>query len=402
MGAPKHVPYKLGSNDANTNGEITTWGKWFAKKYESYAAKPDGYYGYDEVRAVSEYQRRAELPVTGWFDEVTALKSGYLKPKAKTREAHRPIWMYSAPGSGADWWMGPPFDTGEFCKGAFNLNHQPVGYPKGGYLGLMGGDPGLSYIDVITAEAAELERLIDACPDLNDPNVEFWFFGYSQSADGIKRAVVKLYGDDGKYKQLRSRINGLVLFGDPSRCPGPTKVGNDPKGWGIARYDSPQWADDLTWSITTHFDMYACTTDDTLLPLFYEWFIKAETELPFVVYCASIVIPAITSYLGIVGPLLGGLFGAAGAAILSATTGVALPFLTQLISGYGGGSPNPELVKALSAQGLLTPQGIGKLIATLAALPGVQTHGEYHLPKPEFGGRTGIQVACDIVKDFRR
>jgi hypothetical protein len=92
----------------------------------------------------------------------------------------------------------------------------------------------------------------------------------------------------------------------------------------------------------------------------------------------------------------------AGVAVLSTATGVGLPFLMKLIDGYGGGNPNPELVKALSAQGLLTPQGIVKVFATLAALPGVQTHGEYHLPKPEFNGRTGIQVACDIVRDFRR
>ena len=39
-------------------------------------------------------------------------------------------------------------------------------------------------------------------------------------------------------------------------------------------------------------------------------------------------------------------------------------------------------------------------IALVGALPGLQAHGEYHVPKPEFGGRTGIQVGCDLVRTF--
>jgi hypothetical protein len=51
---------------------------------------------------------------------------------------------------------------------------------------------------------------------------------------------------------------------------------------------------------------------------------------------------------------------------------------------------------------LISPAGVTRVIRTLASLPGIQTHGEYHLPKPEFGGRTGIQVGCDILAAFRR
>jgi hypothetical protein len=32
------------------------------------------------------------------------------------------------------------------------------------------------------------------------------------------------------------------------------------------------------------------------------------------------------------------------------------------------------------------------LIRTLVALGGIQAHSEYHLSKPEFGGRPGIEV----------
>jgi hypothetical protein len=52
---------------------------------------------------------------------------------------------------------------------------------------------------------------------------------------------------------------------------------------------------------------------------------------------------------------------------------------------------------------LLTGAGIGKkLIKTLAALPGVDTHGRYGEPRAEFGDRTGIEVAYDIIASFRR
>lgn len=400
---------KLGSSDANTGGEVTRWGKWFERKFKSYAAPVDGYYGLDEERAVRELQRRVHppLPITGRFDLTTAAHPQVrytfggqsAPPPAKE---HRPIWVLSLPGSGGWWGVGPGFDVGEWVKKDFNLNHQPVGSPIGGYLGLLGGDPGLSYNEVIEAQGREVERLLAANPDIVNPKFELWIFAYSQSADGAKETVARLFGDGGRFRHLRNRINGLVLFGDPTRRPGPTRVGNNPKGWGIARKTFPVWLEAKTWSITTNGDMYACTTDDTLLPLFYEWFVKAETELSFVGYSAGILIPAISSYLGLASPLLGAL-GLAPLAALAGTAGLGLGTLGQLLGSYGGGaSPNPELVDALSAKGLLTPAGIRKVVATLAALPGIQTHGEYHLPKPEFDGRTGLQVAYEIVRDFRR
>jgi hypothetical protein len=236
--------------------------------------------------------------------------------------------------------------------------------------------------------------------------IEFWFGAYSQSADGMKKAIARQFGDGGRFEKLRSRINGLILFGDPSRQPGPVKgqsAGYSPPGWGIARYLAPKWLEAISYSITTNGDMYACTADDTLLPGFYRWFIEAETSLSFVEFSAGIVIPAIASYLGIVGPLLGGLFGGAGAAIISGATGVGLPFLTQMLNS--GAVEDPYITKLrndLSAKGLLTIGGITKLFKTLAALPGIDTHGRYWEPRPEFGGRTGIQVGCEIMAGFRR
>ena len=390
------LPYKLGSNGA----EVLEWGKWFAKKYASYAAPADGYYGYAERDAVSELQRRLGIPVTGVFDELTAAKSGYKALGGGTPQTgpYRPIWFYSAPGSGAPWHIGPAFDTGEWVKKTFNLNHQPVGYPIGGYLGFMGGDPGLSYNDVITAEKVELARLIRTNPDLKNPNVEFWFSGYSQSADGMRRALAELFGNSGEFAHLRPRINGVINFGDPSRHAGRTKVGNTPKGSGIARYTAPQWLEDLTWSISSNGDFYSAC-DDTIRPLFYEWFIKAETELPFVIYTGQIIIPAL---LNLVAPFLGGIASPLASGILSGATGLGGGLINSMLGGISSSSepPNPELVKLLSVQGVLT--NLPQLIKLVASLGGLQEHGNYSAPRPEFGNRSGVMVACDIVKDFRR
>ncbi|OBK14100.1 hypothetical protein [Mycobacterium asiaticum] len=332
-----------------------------------------------------EYERRTGQVVDGIVSDQDLIDLKIVRP-------HRPIWCYSAPGSGVPWWVGPPFDLGEWCKNVLNLNHQPIGYPIGGYMGLMGGDPGLSYLDVIAALKAELRRLVATCPDLNDPNVEFWFFGYSQSADGIKRAVAELFGPGGEFARLRSRINGIIAFGDPTK-----------PDTGIARlvWTAPDWVTALTHSITNQSptpDFYA-EAADRIRPLFYEWFIRAETELPFVIYTGQIIIPAL---LNLVAPFLGSLASPLALPILAGATGAPAAALAPIVGGVLGSNekPNPELIKLLSVQGLLT--SAPDLIAVLMAMPGIGVHGDYHAPKPEFGGRSGYQVGCDIVAGFRR
>ena len=398
--------FKRGSNDQNTGNQITPWQQWayrYSKSYAEILGPIDGYFGDSEEAYVKVLQRKAGVPITGRFDDVTAAKVGYNKgPWASIPVITplRPIWGYSAAGTGGRADQGPQYEIGKLCMDILRINHQPLEYPAGGFLGLMGGDPGISYLESIANLDQTLERALDENPDIkNRPDVvEFWFFGYSQSADAIKRSVARLFGDGGKYAHLRSRINGLVLCGDPTRTPGPTRVGNNPYGWGISRWDAPEWLDQLTWSITTHYDLYACTTDDTLVKFFYPWFIRAETDLPFVVYSAKIIIPAILNFI----PIVGGLLGPAAAPALAGLTGVGIPFLNLILGaiGVGGDDPDPELIKLLSLEGILT--NLPQLIKTLIALQGIQTHGEYHLPKAEFGGRTGIQVGYDAVASFRR
>lgn len=398
------LPYKLGDHGP----EIDAWQEWFGRKFASYAPPRDAYYGSDEVRAVTEMQRRVGLPQTGRFDQATASHPKVAYPGYKPRE-HRPIWVYSAPGSGVSWDVGPPFDVGERCKKVLNLNHQPVGYAIGGYLGLMGGDPSLSYDDVIASEGVELERLLGVNPDVQEAMrlrradaraavaVELWFIGYSQSADGMKRAVARLFGPGGPYELLVDRINGVIVFGDPTT-----------PGTGIARlvWTSPDWLNKLTHVINNQSptaDFYGIAAD-SIRPLFYEWFVKAETELPFVIYTGQIIIPAL---LNLVAPFLGGLAGGGLASlmavpILAGASGVPAAALTPIVGGVlnARSTPNPDLIKLLSVQGILT--NLPQLLGLLAAMPGIAVHGDYYAPKPEFGGRSGVDVAYDIVAGFRR
>jgi peptidoglycan hydrolase-like protein with peptidoglycan-binding domain len=338
--------------------------------------------------AVAEFQRRVGLPQTGIMNAASQNRLGVAVNPSPPPPAYRPIWFYSAPGSGASWWVGPSFDTGQWCKDVLHINHQPIGFPMGGYMGLMGGDPSLSYNEVIAAEGAELERLLDTNPDINNPDVEFWFSGYSQSADGMEDALVRLFGDGGKYAHLRSRINGTLMFGNPSRQPGPTKVGNNPVGWGISRKVRPDWLKALTWSITAETpgapDFYACC-DDEIRPLFYAEIVQAETSLPFFVHVMKIALPVVAHL-----PFIG--------ALLAPVMALASP-LMGLINGPDE-PVDQKLEQLLSVQGVLT--NLPALFHLLGALPGIATHGSYYDPKPEFGGRTGIQVACDAVASFRR
>ena len=349
---------------------------------------------------VSEMQKRYGLPVTGIMNYASQLKCGFVKVESPPQPAYRKIWFYSAPGSGADWWQGPAFDTGQWVKDVLHINHQPVGYPKGGYMGLMGGDPGLSYNDVIAAEGSELERLLDANPDVQEAmtlratnpsapvEVELWFCAYSQSADGMEDELVRLFGDGGKYAKLRDRINGTLMFGNPSRQPGPTKVGNNPVGWGISRKVRPDWLKALTWSITAEGpgapDFYAAC-DDEIRPMFYQEIVKANTSLPFIVHVLKIALPVVANI-----PFIG--------VLLAPVMLIAEP-LMGLVSGPDE-PVDKQIEQLLSVQGVLT--NLPALIHLLGARPGIGSHGSYYAPHPEFGGRTGIQVACDAVASFRR
>ena len=416
------LPLRLGSSDQRGD-DVTHWQRWAVNYAESYAfllGAIDGYYGQSDATFTREMQRRLGLVQDGEFGPVTAGRVGYAG--TPPTPARRPIWFYSCPGSGADFWLGPSHDVGQMVSGrgfnepgrqSLNINHQPVSYAKGGYLGLMGGDPTFSYLEVIADQLASIRWLLQNNPDVlramtarhADPNapvdVELWLSGYSQSADGLCDAVLELFGDGGEFALIRDRINGLILFGNPAT----------PKT-GIARKVYPGWLVALMRNINTRDDFYAIARDD-IRPAFYAEIIKAEMELPFFVHLLRIAVPIILAWasamLPIFGPLLGG-FGPMVQLALGTLNGLqGLGHSPVLGTLMGQAGTDRDVATTKRVQDILTPTGvlenIDDLIAVIGALPGLQSHGLYHAiapRRPEFGNRTGTQLGYDIVAGFRR
>jgi hypothetical protein len=374
------------------------WAKKYASTYAFLLGSRDGYYGSDEARFTTEMQRRLGIVQDGKFGDRTAARAGYKWPGATAPpvvEVRRPIWLYSAPGSGAPWNVGPSFDLGNRAQDVLHINHQPIGYPIGGYLGLMGGDPTYSYNDVIGFEGAELERLLSINPDViealrlrqSNPRaavpLELWFSGYSQSADGLEDALVRLFGDGGRFAVLRDRINGVIQFGNPST-----------RGTGIARKVRPEWLYTLVHNVNYDNDFYAVATDE-IRPAFYAIIIEADTELPFFVHVLKVAMGVILNTV----PIFGGLLGPLAAPLLAGMTGLngMLPLLTGLMgtaNSTADEAVDKKLTDMLSATGLI--KNIPGLIALVGALPGLQAHGGYA------SDPVMMQRAYDVIAGFRR
>jgi len=359
----------------------------------------------------------------GWFDYDTKVQLE-IEPRpgggANPPPAHlvTDVHYLSAPGSGADWFIGPSFTVGEWLKKENGVHHWPLGFPKGGYLGLMGGDSAQSYNDTIALEDAEHERRIreDILPGYGivlapgervttehvkklPAGFKLALSGYSQSADGIIRSAARLYGDGGIFELLRPFLKVIMVFGNPARQGGPTRYGRNPKGKGISGYVAPSWLVPLIADVITEGpgapDFYACCTN-RIARVAYQVVVKAETEVAFLIYLAQIAVPALLNLVS--GGLLGGLGNLAAIPLLGGMTGLSGGQLAPMVNAAQQPEDNvtQEIVQMASIQGLLL--SIPDLIDLLIALPGIQTHGEYHLPKPEFNGLTGEQQGVVLVR----
>ncbi len=83
---------------------------------------------------------------------------------------------------------------------------------------------------------------------------------------------------------------GVIQFGSPCRPPGPTLVGNNPPGAGIAGFYTPDQFRARTYDFVLDGDMYATTTDDTLLHLGYEALTPPlELDLPFALKILTLI-----------------------------------------------------------------------------------------------------------------
>lgn len=434
------LPYKKGSNGP----EILAWQNWayrWAASYADIIGSKDSYFGLGEEAFVKIMQGKLGIAQTGIFGQLEASLTGFkvgstvVNPPVAER---RKIWIYTSPGSGADYWMGPSFELGEMCKNILKLNHQPVYFQKGGYLGLLGGDNKFSYNEVIWDQCKSIEWLLDNNPDAQEALqkaqeiIEIWgyesqdqlndldlikladelefethFSGYSQSADGVEEALEYLFGyagrvhpgdktmtpSTGKYLLLRHCVKLVVQFGNPS-----THI------TGIARKIRPEWLRKKIRNVNKPNDFYAVVPNtDRIRPAFYGIIIQAEMELPFFVHVLRVAIPIIVKWaatvLPIFGPLLGSGFGPLVQVALGALNG--LQGIGQnpdfgILMGMAGSEKDKEVDQAIID--ILAPTGILEnipgLIQLVASLPGLQAHGMYD--------GNDVTTAYNHIAGFRR
>lgn len=288
------------------------------------------------------------------------------------------ITVLTAAGTWAPWDIGYPADIGRALASEWDpvmaelmgdeprFRWQGIGYPAVGFLNP---DPNTSYNESVQLGVTEGLRLAEifsggfggfpirytveqvaafTFADLRELPIDL--VGYSQGAEVVIRIAIEL-----ARRGLRPRR--IVTVGSPCRPPGPTLLGNNPPGSGISRLYTPAVLRPITTDIIRNKgEMYGCAPDSTYLPEFYGLFVQAEVSLPF----AAAVFQFLTPYIA------GGL-----GAVLAGN-----PFLAL---------GTVDLPKAIRTAGVLTD-----FIAT-------QAHTSYHLPAPEFGGRTGIQAAVDAL-----
>lgn len=431
-------PLKLGSQGPLVN-QLNAKAK---ARFKSYALeidgltplKEDGYFGRGEQRFAETWQTRTHRPVTG---QITEEEFNLILGKASAPIPTKLLpgwWMYTFPGSGADFDIGPSFEVGKWAEAVHGIRHQPVKFAKGGYMGLLGGDSSMSYVGVTYDLYKSLEWLLwnnadvlaalelinrGMSPDeaIRRTNLNLIFSAYSQSQDGLEDALEILFGDGGfvipktgevtapgPFRALRGAIRRVIGFGNPSRQPGQMsgQPGWNPKGWGIARKRRPAWLLKVTVSITNPNDFYACVPEsDDIRPLFYSEIITSSTKLNYFVHLLNIGIRVGAQWIPIVGPILGS-FSPAATSMLAGFAQLG-PQLTNQLGGFMGQASasnhdtdvDDKLVQMLSAHGIFTH--LDDLVGLVGDLPGLNNHGMYHVPFPELGGRTGIQVGCDEV-----
>lgn len=284
------------------------------------------------------------------------------------------IRILTAAGTWAPWMVGYPADVGRALTSEWDavfaellgetgprFRWRPIGYPAVGFLNP---DPNTSYnesvalgvtegLRILAEEFGELPPARFDADDLGawEPiELDADLVGYSQGAEVVIRIAIELLR-----RGLRPRR--IVTLGSPCRPPGRTLVGNSPPGSGISRLYTPKALRRITCDIVRDKgEMYGCAKDNTYLAEFYGLFVKAEASMDFAAAALQWSMPYVAGGLGAV--LSGNPFG---------------------------------VIKVIDP---------AKAIATAGQLidfASTQAHTSYHLPAPEFGGRTGIQVAVDYL-----
>lgn len=260
------------------------------------------------------------------------------------------VTILTAAGTWSSWDAGYPADVARTLTSDFDDIHaevfgldgprfrwQPIGYPAVGFLVP---DPHTSYRE---SRAAGINEAVLLGRRANGPVA---LIGYSQGADVVVRAADLLHAQG-------VCVVAVITFGSPCRRPGATLIGNDPGGSGISRY----YGDEALWPVTFDYtlpgDMYSNAPDDTFLPEFYDLLIDMELSLPFA-----------TSVLRFIGRLF-----------------------------EPGGSDADALQRRLS----LEPRRVARTVQVVTEFLSTNAHVAYHVPRPEFGGRSAVAHAADVL-----
>lgn len=244
---------------------------------------------------------------------------------------------------------------------------QGVGFNTSAFLM---GDATHSYMDALAEGSGELLRL--ALPDPR-PKV---IIGYSMGDDVANRAMLRWPAD------RRDEIKAVIGFGGPSRPPGPTLLGNDPGGKGIAGVHTPDWLRDRTYHFTHEGDMYANAVG--VLPQLYQILVRLEASLEFASYLFNVFA---TSF----GQQLLGL-----AASTMPGAGALKPLLGLITPG-----PTDRTDGDIKLTAMIT--NLPAIVQTIAAaLKFVHTnaHYRYHdMPRPFWNNQTAVDCAAGIIRD---
>lgn len=333
------MPLKLGSQGPLTG----SWQRQMVGRFTSYAKAADGgplkvdaYFGRDDLAVHNEWQRRVRRPITKEVSDQELAILGLIAPPPAQRDRRFTI--------------------------------QGVGYNTNAFLVP---DPQHSYVEMVNEGAAEGMRL--AIAD-RGPKVLITYSGGSDTGTEFLHRWPA---------ERRDEIKMVVAYGDPSRRPGPTLLGDNPAGQGIGGRWAPEWIWPRYYNFCLPGDMYCCTNARSLQPLFYRILTRAELTFDFAVYLFQVL----TSDLGpaLLGTQKSDLAGAGGFASIAAavTTGAA-----NVIGG--------QILQPLQLFSML-PVILNSLVS-LAKFAVSGDHGKYHVT-PAWNGLNGVDRAVQLITD---
>lgn len=342
--------------------------QWVRDKYPGLQATGN----FDQVTqdALRDFQLRVGMFASGIADWKTQKRLGMFDMPVKKTV------VFTIPGTWAGWNDGPPAWV------AWGLDkkrywQQGVGYPA---MGFLTPNPQVSYEESRNDGVEETVRLANLLPE----NTDIVLIGYSQGAD-VAVTAAREFLPGGRLESRRGNLKRIITFGSPCRAPGPTLVGNNPVGDGIAGSFTPDEFRSITYDYVNNGDMYACSTK--MLKLFYSILTKMDLSVEFAVAVMQILGSTIVGVPNSpIGGILGGLFGIPGGGVAK---------VTQAVSP---GATQSEIASLASILG-----DLGDVTATLKVVSqfvSTGAHMQYHT-WPDFGGRSAVQHAIDGLNAVR-